>query len=1478
MRAPSVRMRNSASSKDEPVIWTRPAAAPGTLYGALLPICLLSSYFSQRAARDSAVMQTFLISALLFLWTLLEANKTSHWIFSYLQRRLVAFGLIMACVSGDMDFSAALLVGVVGYLILMKEFSSPPVAGNFSIGERSLVSQGFALFLGSCVKNALSFSRMDFGRSGHPKKGKEMWEVNTISQIIGCLVLVTLSFTRLLGKSALRNSFFLLSLMAGVIISWVFIESRVLHGSLIVWFMDIMMNMPEKVQILKLWTGLLVSTVGFAIASGLLKSSKRSATQTIERKLFHVAISLVFILGARMDPLLLHLASSLLFWAFLVAEALRVLNVWPFSGILNAAFRTFLDEKDLSGPLTLTNIYLLVGCAAPLWLSTITSSHRPLAELNPFTLLAGVLSVGFGDTAASVGGSLFGSRKWQGSNKSVEGSICCSFAQIGVVCLLSCVGFEVLEHDVGIIMTSIFLSTIMEAKTDQVDNLVLPLLSYAILDNDLQKDANRLAEFVRKDSWKFSICTANLLRRLGEKSPVSWQLVCVLHKIIVTSEMARIKFCENKYLMGILARFFNSPEWPAVELKSLADTLAVMSLDVKLTANDYVAEALATAALNRIYTHDDDEGEAIQCSSGILLIHCLQACPSLVALGKTLDLVKCLSGVRTPLGVHLRTVLGHVFGFGNIRDVPCDEMWNECRSSKTYSDWSTLKVTSFLVEFFAEDLNVDFLKWFKDLNWNHLHVLSLKSILRFLMKIPGKSYEENLLLWGIACKAVLHPCLVGYGFSLAAASFPELSEADIKIDIATVLAVLADVLDVEYEGPDECVLSGLNFLEIFCSNDEKLGGHAKMISCILCYVGPKKIVTMLKNVAFDAHATDGSGRSQNASAIVARTLALCLKNFCRMDDWKNAMLKIAEDGVVIPGVKAAFFDPLDLPTFQNAIFAMQWFIQHNSADKLYDHWKLASFPTMSKLDLPGSCVGCSGGSKEISPSSSMISCASGDSAIHSDDHRNNDVLQIIKVYESKIRNMKIENDALRGRMRSLQDCLDDRQLLESMRVDETLEFRMLLRENLVKLEAAERNINASQQKFKDKLSQERVEAEKKQETLRKEMASMSEFSSRLEARILAVEKDLESSDAARKALLKQLDENQAEKSKLLENLKIQSDKCLELSECLKRAEKKIENQASKLKSSKEENSDLQANIASLTARFDESSAEMCSIEDGESVVPRKKSRLSNELSLSQVDGSRNPLSHIFTQCHSEPQVPLNEREFSPVRRLSFPQSLDMDVADDKEHTELRLKMLFYTFKLEIAHPEGNLELILHSGRDLDVITTCFNISLPPQPKTSWLDVDRSVSEDLLRRILAVRNELPGSRFRAHCVDAETGRIKSLDRMTYVRALYLDYVSLARAVKGIAGLLSLREYQELLVGFLCDPEFLDGDFGLSGELLRTCEALSKPRPAAREGSQHCSTWRGRGVALALGARAPESPCASPHACLKTGIPSVARDGP
>lgn len=164
-----------------------------------------------------------------------------------------------------------------------------------------------------------------------------------------------------------------------------------------------------------------------------------------------------------------------------VLEIVRVIKLWPVSQVLDEAVKAFIDEKD-AGFVALTPIYLLVGCSLPLWLHPCPCDLTDAAGFELLPLLSGVLSVGIGDTAASVIGSKFGRIKYPGSIKTVEGTLAAIGAQALVLPALIHFGF-LLPTNVFIAKfgAAIVINSLVETFTDQVDNLVLPLVTYIIL-------------------------------------------------------------------------------------------------------------------------------------------------------------------------------------------------------------------------------------------------------------------------------------------------------------------------------------------------------------------------------------------------------------------------------------------------------------------------------------------------------------------------------------------------------------------------------------------------------------------------------------------------------------------------------------------------------------------------------------------------------------------------------------------------------------------------------------------------------------------------------------------------------------------------------------------------------------------------------------------------------------------------------------
>uniref|UniRef100_A0A2C9M914 dolichol kinase n=1 Tax=Biomphalaria glabrata TaxID=6526 RepID=A0A2C9M914_BIOGL len=193
------------------------------------------------------------------------------------------------------------------------------------------------------------------------------------------------------------------------------------------------------------------------------------------RKVFHILILLVYIPGLLMHIQLLLIASVVTFGVFVILETTRALQVPVLGNQLHEILKVFVDDRD-QGPIFLTHIYLLLGLSLPLWLSpNLYTSIRGWNEM-----FSGVLSLGVGDSVACIFGSKFGQIYYPGSKKTVEGTLASIFSQIILVSLASYLGLVQVSSALSVLI-GVSLSSLFEAFTDQIDNLMLPLALYPFL-------------------------------------------------------------------------------------------------------------------------------------------------------------------------------------------------------------------------------------------------------------------------------------------------------------------------------------------------------------------------------------------------------------------------------------------------------------------------------------------------------------------------------------------------------------------------------------------------------------------------------------------------------------------------------------------------------------------------------------------------------------------------------------------------------------------------------------------------------------------------------------------------------------------------------------------------------------------------------------------------------------------------------------
>ncbi|KAI1363557.1 hypothetical protein F5Y08DRAFT_309084 [Xylaria arbuscula] len=148
------------------------------------------------------------------------------------------------------------------------------------------------------------------------------------------------------------------------------------------------------------------------------------------RKVFHFMMVAMFLPATYVDPCFVALALSIVLAAFLLLDLLRASQLPPLSKPLAVFLAPYVDGRDLRGPVVISHIFLLIGCAIPLWLSLGSLPRTgqghwigwsvPTREI---AMVSGVICVGLGDAAASLIGRRYGHHKWfWGGGKSLEGS------------------------------------------------------------------------------------------------------------------------------------------------------------------------------------------------------------------------------------------------------------------------------------------------------------------------------------------------------------------------------------------------------------------------------------------------------------------------------------------------------------------------------------------------------------------------------------------------------------------------------------------------------------------------------------------------------------------------------------------------------------------------------------------------------------------------------------------------------------------------------------------------------------------------------------------------------------------------------------------------------------------------------------------------------------------------------------------------
>ncbi|XP_045513541.1 dolichol kinase isoform X1 [Pieris brassicae] len=456
--------RNIKHNVQEGGIQTRPSQGNGLWCQFLLP-SVLCMYFLLEEVTLLYKISTFLSLGLLsycslfILFLSLSSLVVKEPVYGgCLASSLMSTLLIYGVLNQNLLFSFLVSSATVLSFVWLLRYSLIKLPKTFTIGESMIANQSLTLFIVISLVNCMLKS---------PERDEDTFFIYaivfTVFMAVGLMIVALYSLNDILQN--MRSLIQIIATGATLVLITLHFIIGVDFVNKIVKFIFFT---GYRKQILTFWLLL----VGLSISALSIRTKLAIKATTVTRKTFHVLASLVFLSGILFDIQLMLLAAGIGLGAIIFVEALRKCKIEPVTSALQAAFLTYSDEKDC-GTFAMTPLYLYVGLACPLLLVPSYSDDHKLE------LLSGVLSIGIGDTAASWFGSRFGFNKWSDSNRTLEGTAFNILSQIGTVYTL--IIFELINPKNALARTT-FVATVtslVEAQTDQVDNLVLPLVSIA---------------------------------------------------------------------------------------------------------------------------------------------------------------------------------------------------------------------------------------------------------------------------------------------------------------------------------------------------------------------------------------------------------------------------------------------------------------------------------------------------------------------------------------------------------------------------------------------------------------------------------------------------------------------------------------------------------------------------------------------------------------------------------------------------------------------------------------------------------------------------------------------------------------------------------------------------------------------------------------------------------------------------------------
>ncbi|KAG6631856.1 dolichol kinase EVAN isoform X1 [Carya illinoinensis] len=517
-----IRAETSASLS---IFKTRPGASSGILLGAVtLPVVMLSKLIQLSRAfslHEVAIEElqystvqywatsASCLSVLVFIYIIMmrapdgTQHPGSH---CSLDAKFSLCGILICVVACGVSLLTTSHTGFIMILNLLWVLCHGLVAVKLirhflntfpscaSIGEALLVTTGLALYFGDMLActivkaiGYISSSELVFAQYGIKRS-----EITTVIQgvILGLLLFPVIfkfvvqvwecssrGYSEARTYNEIGRSFIFFAFLGVVLVviipSWMqFVNDFNLHPLL--WVISFVFSEPlKRLSLCIYWVCVIyVSVLRFYNIS---KNSK--IERILLRKYYHLMAVSMFLPALIFQPKFLDLAFGAALAVFLVLEIIRVWRIWPLGQPIHQFMNAFTDHRD-SDLLIVSHFSLLLGCALPIWMSS-GYNDRPL---TPF---AGILSLGIGDTMASMVGHKYGVLRWSKTGKKTIEGTAAGITSVLAACsvllpLLASTGYILSQHWFSLIL-AVTVSGMLEAYTAQLDNAFIPLVFYSLL-------------------------------------------------------------------------------------------------------------------------------------------------------------------------------------------------------------------------------------------------------------------------------------------------------------------------------------------------------------------------------------------------------------------------------------------------------------------------------------------------------------------------------------------------------------------------------------------------------------------------------------------------------------------------------------------------------------------------------------------------------------------------------------------------------------------------------------------------------------------------------------------------------------------------------------------------------------------------------------------------------------------------------------